>query len=87
MFSSMNNNEIPSCCKIDAVVSVDARGQILLPKDVRQKAGIVQGDKLMVISCEDENKVCCLSLIKIEGSNELVKNMLGPMLKSVFKEE
>ena len=82
----MKKSAIPACCKVEAVVSVDARGQILLPKDVRKKTGIEQGDKLMVISCEDENKVCCLTVIKVEESNELVKDMLGPILKGVFKD-
>ena len=34
------------CCRIDAVVSVDAKGQIVLPKDLREKANIKPNDKL-----------------------------------------
>ena len=29
-----------TCCKVDSIVTVDERGQILLPKDTREKAGI-----------------------------------------------
>jgi hypothetical protein len=33
------------CCRIDAVVTVDAKGQIVLPKDLREKAKIKPNDK------------------------------------------
>ena len=39
-----------SCCKVEALLSVDDRGQMVLPKDLRQKAGINPGDKLAVVS-------------------------------------
>ena len=32
------------CCKLEAVVAVDERGQIVLPKDLRERAGIRAGD-------------------------------------------
>ncbi|MDH5460211.1 MAG: AbrB/MazE/SpoVT family DNA-binding domain-containing protein, partial [Candidatus Bathyarchaeota archaeon] len=35
------------CCKLEALVRVDERGQIVLPKDLREKAGIKAGDKLV----------------------------------------
>ena len=41
-------------CKVEAVLSVDERGQMVLPKDVRQKAGIKTGDKLALIRLGDE---------------------------------
>ena len=82
-----NEEKIPGCCKMEAVVSIDARGQIVLPKDLRDRAGIEKGDKLMVVACEDEGKVCCITLMKADDSNEMVREMLGPMLKGIFKEE
>ena len=38
------------CCKVESVISVDDRGQMVLPKEVREKAGINAGDKLAVVS-------------------------------------
>ena len=35
------------CCKIDAMLSVDERGQMVLPKDMRDKAGIKPGDDIL----------------------------------------
>ena len=72
------------CCGVEAVVSVDERGQIVLPKDVREKAGIKAGDKLAVIMHGPQGDVCCISLIKAERLAESVKSMLGPMMKDIF---
>ena len=72
------------CCKVEAVVSVDERGQLVLPKDVREKAGIKAGEKLAVIMHGSEGNICCISLIKAEGLAESVKSMLGPMMKEIF---
>jgi len=73
-----------SCCKVEAVVSVDERGQLVLPKDVREKAGIKAGEKLALIMHGPQGDVCCISLIKAEGLAESVKSMLGPMMKEIF---
>ncbi len=74
-----------SCCKVESIVSVDERGQMVLPKDLREKAQIRPGDKLAVVSMQMDGKVCCLSLIKVETLEEMVKSMLGPVMESVFK--
>ena len=79
--TSENNN----CCSLEAIVTIDGRGQIILPKDLRIKAEIKAGDKLAVISCKSEGKVCCISLIKAGEFDDPVKGMLGPMMKGVLK--
>lgn len=79
------SSEGTSCCKLEALVTIDGRGQIILPKDLRVKAGIKAGDKLAAISCESEGKICCISLIKAGEFDDPVKGMLGPMMKSVLK--
>lgn len=67
-------------CRVESVVAVDERGQMVLPKELRDKAGIRGGDKLAVISWEKGGKVCCLSLIRVEEFNEMVKGVLGPLM-------
>jgi AbrB family looped-hinge helix DNA binding protein len=74
-----------SCCKVESVLSVDERGQMVLPKDIREKANIHSGDKLAVISMEKDGMVCCLSLIKVEKLEEIVKGMLGPVMKDILE--
>ena len=73
------------CCKVDAIIAIDGRGQLVLPKDVREKAGIAAGDKIAVISHESEGKVCCISLVKADYFAETVKDMLGPMMKDILQ--
>ena len=74
------------CCKVESVVSIDDRGQMVLPKEIRDKAKIRAGDKLAVISWEKDGEVCCISLIKVEDLAEMVKGLLGPMMKEIIAE-
>ncbi len=67
-------------CRVESLIAVDDRGQMVLPKELRDRAGIKGGDKLTVISWEKEGKVCCLSLVKVEEFNEMVKGVLGPLM-------
>ena len=73
------------CCRVEALVSVDERGQMVLPKEAREKANIRAGDKLAVISWEKGGKVCCLSLIKAEELTGMVKSLLGPLMAEMFQ--
>ena len=73
------------CCLICAIATIDSRGQIVLPKELRDKADIKAGDKLAVISCESEGKVCCISLVKADNFTKTVKGMLGPIMKGIFE--
>jgi antitoxin PrlF len=67
-------------CRVEAVMTIDDRGQMVLPKDVREKAGICSGDKLALISWEKDGSVCCLALMKVENLSTMVKGMLGPLM-------
>jgi len=67
-------------CKVESLVTVDERGQMVLPKDLRDRAGIKGGDKLVLIGWEKEGKVCCLSLIRVEELSTMVKGVLGPLM-------
>jgi AbrB family looped-hinge helix DNA binding protein len=76
-----NNKE---CCKIDAVVTVDAKGQIVLPKDLREKANIKPNDKLAIMGVEREGSIYCIVMIKADTLGSTVKGMLGPIFKEAF---
>ena len=73
------------CCKVDALITIDGRGQIVLPKDVREKAGVRGGDKFAVISCQSGGKVCCISLVKADDFGEAIKGMFVPMMKELLQ--
>ena len=70
-----------SCCRVEALLGIDERGQMVLPKDVRQKAGIGTGDKLALISWEKEGEVCCLALMKVGNLSGMVQGVLGPLVQ------
>ena len=74
-------------CRIDAVVTMDAKGQIVLPKDLREKANIKLNEKLAVVACEKDGEVCCIMMLKAERLRGAVTKTLGPLLKEVIKEE
>ena len=73
------------CCKVDALITIDGRGQIVLPKDVREKAKVKAGDKFVVMSYESDGEVCCIFLVKADDFGESVKGMLGPMMKDMLQ--
>jgi bifunctional DNA-binding transcriptional regulator/antitoxin component of YhaV-PrlF toxin-antitoxin module len=60
---------------------------MVLPKEIRERAKIKPGDKLALLSLEKNGKVCCLSLIKVEELECMVKSRLGPVINEAFKEE
>jgi len=73
-----------SCCKVDAIVSVDERGQMVLPKELRERAHIKTGEKLAVVSWEKDGNIPCICLIKAADLTEMVKNVLGPVMKEIL---
>jgi AbrB family looped-hinge helix DNA binding protein len=69
------------CCGIEAIVTVDARGQLVLPKDVREQAGIGAGEKLAVVILRRKGKFCCLSLMKTGALSGAVRDVLAPAMQ------
>ncbi|MEK6698802.1 MAG: HgcAB-associated protein [Nitrospirota bacterium] len=84
-----NSNKGPSvkrlgCCAVEAIITVDERGQMVLPKELRAKAGIKAGDKLAVTSWEKDGEVCCIALIKAGNLESMVKGILGPVMGDIL---
>ncbi len=73
-------NDKKSCCNVESVVSIDERGQMVLPKDIRKKANIKAGDKLAVVTMEKEGEVCCISLFKVDGFTDMVTGIMKDVL-------
>ncbi len=84
MKAPKEKNNDGECCRVEAMVSVDERGQMVLPKDVREAAGIKPGDKLALILWRKGGVVCCLTLIKAEELMGVVRGRLGPMMKDII---
>lgn len=80
----MSNDKNPSdatpscgCYKVEAMITVDERGQMVLPKDVRQRAGIEPRDKLALTTVERDGKICCILLTKADDLAQVVQSTLG----------
>ena len=74
-----------SSCRVESIVSMDERGQMVLPKEIREKAKIRAGDKMAVVSWEKEEKIFCISLIKVEDLETMVRSFLGPVAEDIIK--
>ena len=74
----------PSCCQVEAIVSFDERGQLVIPKDVRKKFNLNAGEKLALISCNSGDELCCFTLMRTSSMQGLVKSMLGPIFNEIL---
>ena len=76
-----------TCCKVEAIISVDERGQMVLPKELREKAGIRAGDKLAITSWEKNGAICCIVLTKAEDLTNMIKATLGSVMNEILTEK
>ena len=76
--------EEAQCCRVEAVVGVDARGQMVLPKDLRERAGIQPGDKLALTSFQRDGEVYCIMMTRADDLSNLVLQSIGPAMKVVL---
>lgn len=72
-----------TCCKIDSILAIDERGQMVLPKELRERAGLKAGDKLAVATWEEDGKVRCIILMPSDSLVGLLKEKLGPLAKNL----
>jgi antitoxin PrlF len=73
------------CCALEAVVSVDERGQLVLPKELRVRAGIGPGERLAVVSYRDAaGDICCITLLKATAMADAVNSVVAPALSTAL---
>ena len=70
---------------VEAIVSCDDRGQLVLPKDLRKSLDIQAGDKLALVKFTSNEQETCVTIIKSSSLEDLVRSYLGPMLKDMIK--
>ena len=63
---------------VEGVATVDERGQMVLPKAIRDKAGIRPGDKLAIVTLVRDGRVCCLHLFRTDDLANGIKDILEP---------
>jgi AbrB family looped-hinge helix DNA binding protein len=82
--SGKAKDDAAGCCRVEALVGVDDRGQMVLPKEVRDAAGIRPGDKLALILWRKADRVCCMTLVKADELTDMVRGRLGPLMKDII---
>ncbi|KPK69874.1 hypothetical protein AMJ87_09810 [candidate division WOR_3 bacterium SM23_60] len=83
--SSAAPEMVSSCCAIKAMVTIDERGQMVLPKELRDEVGLKAGDKLAVVAMAEKGKVCCLTLMKADELSNMVMIKLKPVWNGMKK--
>ena len=63
---------------IEAVVAVDSRGQLVLPKEVRAALGLEAGSKLAVVVMRRGGSPCCISLMPVQALEDTVRCVINP---------
>ncbi|MCG3216761.1 MAG: AbrB/MazE/SpoVT family DNA-binding domain-containing protein [Candidatus Heimdallarchaeota archaeon] len=74
-----------SCCHVEGVVHVDSKGQIVLPKSLRDDMGIKDKEKLVVVGMRDKGELKSISLFKADKMDDMVKTMLKPTMENIFE--
>lgn len=84
----MTKPQKAACCQpddtagsyhVESIITVDERGQMVLPKQIRERAQISAGDRLALVTWAKEDRICCMSLIKIEQLSEVVGGFLSSL--------
>ncbi len=70
---------------VEAIVSCDDRGQLVLPKDIRKKLKILSGDKLALLNISNGENDFFLTLIKADALEKLIRSYLSPVMNEVIK--
>ncbi|MCG3258170.1 MAG: AbrB/MazE/SpoVT family DNA-binding domain-containing protein [Candidatus Heimdallarchaeota archaeon] len=81
-----SSTEDLGCCHIEGVVHVDSRGQIVLPKVLRDKMKISEGDRLIVISMREKGVLSSISLMKADKIDGMVKVALKPIMEELVED-
>lgn len=78
--------EDDACCGserkvfVSAIVTIDERGQMVLPKEIRERMGLKAGDKLAVSILETGGRACCVNLVRAEELADLIKGLIGQVV-------
>ncbi len=74
-----------SICSIEAIVTVDERGQVVLPKELRDKFGVRAGDKFIVATLGREKSLCCIAFVRAESLNSVIVEQIAPAFGDLRK--
>lgn len=70
--------------RFEGLLTVGERGQVVLPKALRNEAKIDAGDRLVVV-CVGKGEKSFILLLKAERVSEMLKRVFGPILKEILE--
>ena len=91
---SMKKNKTAPRYELEAIVSFDDRGQLVIPKDLRKKFSLKAGDKFALISCvqcdegdccsssSGSKEICCFTLVSTKQIQGILPSLVGHALPS-----
>jgi antitoxin PrlF len=62
--------------ELEAVISFDERGQLVLPKDVRAKFNLEAEEKFALVSCTNTGELCCFHIIKTQKLSQTIGKLV-----------
>lgn len=65
--------------QIEDIIRVSSKGQIVIPREIREKLGVKGGEKLLVLTCDGD--------IVLRKAKEISLNGLGERIDKVVTEE
>jgi AbrB family looped-hinge helix DNA binding protein len=80
--------QVMECCQMRAIIAIDKRGQLILPKKLREEVGIKPGDKLTVTLLGLKNAYSIL-LTRVDEMNKMFMLKIvsgGEETKKIIKE-
>lgn len=70
---------------VEAIISCDDRGQLVLPKEIRKRLNINSGEKLALLNITSGTEDFFLTLIKANSLEKLIKNYMTPVMENMIK--
>jgi antitoxin PrlF len=76
----------PECCantscSIESILTLDDRGQFVLPKEIRDRAGIKPGERMVLVSwAKTDGAISCFTLMKADNLDRPIQAYLAPIM-------
>ncbi len=71
---------MPNSSGVEAILTIDGRGEIVIPKKMRKKANLNDGDKMALISFGDGKGICCLMLVPTDTFSKDMSHFIHKIL-------
>ncbi|MBN2152563.1 MAG: AbrB/MazE/SpoVT family DNA-binding domain-containing protein [Candidatus Lokiarchaeota archaeon] len=75
-----STNPDDSALTLFSITKIDERGQIVIPKDVRDGLGWNKGEKIAIITRKNtEGKLCCVMLVHVDSLADYIKGFVSTL--------